>query len=123
MWARNIVIFFSIPILFCLASLKGKKSNLINIYLLYKNFRHFYISKVILLKFVYSKKAARFRRYLPIYFDVTEYVLANKINWEIIPNFLNFSEYLIFRGISKQSYTIVPNNRAARLFFFWNLSH
>ena len=43
MWAKNVALFFSIPILFCLASLKGKKSSYINFYLLDKNFRNSYI--------------------------------------------------------------------------------
>ena len=42
----------------------------------------------------------------------------NKINWEIFPNFVNLSEYMIFMGICN---LIMPNNRAAGR--IQNLSH
>ena len=66
---------FQYPYYFVLQVWKVRKVvTYINFYLLDKNFfnSYIYFASLFLLNFVYSKETTRIRRYLPIYFDITE---------------------------------------------------
>ena len=44
------------------------------------------------LKFGYSEKATKFKKYIPLKFDAM-YSLTSNFKWKIFPNFVAFSEY------------------------------